>query len=56
MPHPIIIQGGLGLAISGWPLARAVSRLGQLGSARRFQLNDPTGSSPARPSPKPETS
>jgi NAD(P)H-dependent flavin oxidoreductase YrpB (nitropropane dioxygenase family) len=28
---PWLIQGGMGIAISGWPLARAVSRLGQLG-------------------------
>jgi NAD(P)H-dependent flavin oxidoreductase YrpB (nitropropane dioxygenase family) len=26
-----IIQGGMGVGVSGWPLARAVSRLGQLG-------------------------
>src|SRR5262245_10270543 len=53
MPNPIIIQGGMGVAISGWPLARAVSRLGQLGVvsgtalavvlARRLQLGDPGG-------------
>ncbi len=53
MPHPLIIQGGLGVAVSGWPLARAVSRLGQLGVvsgtaltvvlARRLQLGDPGG-------------
>src|SRR5215469_7744900 len=53
MPHPLIIQGGMGVAVSGWPLARAVSRLGQLGVvsgtalavvlARRLQLGDPTG-------------
>jgi NAD(P)H-dependent flavin oxidoreductase YrpB (nitropropane dioxygenase family) len=29
--HPVIIQGGMGVAVSGWQLARAVSRLGQLG-------------------------
>jgi nitronate monooxygenase len=29
--HPIIIQGGLGAAVSSWPLAKAVSRTGQLG-------------------------
>ncbi len=29
--HPRIIQGGMGVAISGWQLARAVSRRGQLG-------------------------
>ena len=52
-PHPLIIQGGMGVAVSGWPLARAVSRLGQLGVvsgtalavvlARRLQLGDPAG-------------
>lgn len=50
---PRIIQGGMGVAISGWPLARAVSRTGQLGvvsgtalelvCARRLQLGDPGG-------------
>ena len=29
--HPRIIQGGMGIGVSGWELARAVSRLGQLG-------------------------
>ncbi|MGH7970097.1 MAG: nitronate monooxygenase, partial [Limisphaerales bacterium] len=53
MPNPYIIQGGMGVAVSGWPLARAVSQLGQLGVvsgtalavvlARRLQLGDPTG-------------
>jgi nitronate monooxygenase len=53
MSHPRIIQGGMGLAVSGWPLARAVSRLGHLGTvsgtalavvlARRLQLGDPGG-------------
>ena len=28
---PLIIQGGMGVAISGWRLAHAVSSLGQLG-------------------------
>ncbi len=28
---PWLIQGGMGIAISGWPLARAVSSTGQLG-------------------------
>ena len=28
---PAIIQGGMGIGVSGWPLARAVSRRGQLG-------------------------
>ena len=50
---PKIIQGGMGVAISNWSLARAVSRLGQLGvvsgtgietiPARRLQLGDPGG-------------
>jgi nitronate monooxygenase len=48
-----IIQGGMGVGVSGWPLAKAVSRLGQLGVvsgtglavllARRLQLGDPDG-------------
>ena len=51
--HPIIIQGGMGVSVSGWPLARAVSHNGQLGVvsgtalavvlARRLQLGDPGG-------------
>jgi nitronate monooxygenase len=28
---PWLIQGGMGIAISGWPLARAVASMGQLG-------------------------
>lgn len=50
---PRIIQGGMGVAISSWPLARAVSRTGQLGvvsgtaleivCARRLQQGDPGG-------------
>jgi nitronate monooxygenase len=53
MSHPIIIQGGMGVGVSHWPLARAVSRLGQLGVvsgtaldvvlARRLQDGDPGG-------------
>jgi nitronate monooxygenase len=31
MSQPKIIQGGMGVAVSGWQLARAVSMLGQLG-------------------------
>jgi nitronate monooxygenase len=48
--EPIIIQGGMGVAVSGWPLARAVALAGQLGVvsgtaidvvlARRLQLGD----------------
>jgi len=50
---PRIIQGGMGVAISSWQLARAVSRTGQLGvvsgtaleivCARRLQQGDPGG-------------
>ena len=53
MAEPVIIQGGMGVGVSGWPLARAVSRLGQLGVvsgtvldvvlARRLQLGDAGG-------------
>ena len=49
----MIVQGGMGVAISGWPLARAVARLGQLGvvsgtaleivCARRLQNGDEGG-------------
>jgi nitronate monooxygenase len=50
---PPIIQGGMGAAISSWPLARAVAKLGQLGVVsgvaldlllvRRLQDGDPGG-------------
>lgn len=30
-PLPVIIQGGMGVGVSSWQLARAVSRVGQLG-------------------------
>jgi nitronate monooxygenase len=50
---PLIIQGGMGAAVSGWPLARAVARAGHLGVVsgtalatvlvRRLQLGDPSG-------------
>lgn len=53
MAYPLIIQGGMGVAVSGWTLAKAVSRTGQLGVvsgtalavvlARRLQLGDPEG-------------
>lgn len=49
-PLPTIIQGGMGIAVSGWRLARAVSSTGQLGVvsgtaldtvlARRLQCGD----------------
>lgn len=31
MTWPLLIQGGMGIGVSGWPLARAVSQRGQLG-------------------------
>lgn len=50
---PIVIQGGMGVAVSDWNLARAVSRAGQLGvvsgtaldavAARRLQDGDVGG-------------
>ncbi|MDJ0923968.1 MAG: nitronate monooxygenase [Acidimicrobiia bacterium] len=50
---PRIIQGGMGVAVSGWPLANAVARRGELGvvsgtalevvMARRLQVGDPGG-------------
>jgi nitronate monooxygenase len=53
MSHPMIIQGGMGVAVSNWTLARTVSRLGQLGVVsgtalgtvlcRRLQAGDPDG-------------
>lgn len=51
---PLVIQGGMGVAISTWRLARAVAQRGQLGTvsgtalaavmARRLQQGDPDGS------------
>ena len=53
MSLPIIIQGGMGVGVSNWTLARAVSQQGQLGVvsgtllavvlSRRLQLGDPSG-------------
>ncbi|MEU6819940.1 nitronate monooxygenase [Streptomyces atriruber] len=50
---PQVIQGGMGVGVSGWRLARAVSSVGQLGVVsgtaldalltRRLQLGDPDG-------------
>lgn len=50
---PVIIQGGMGAGVSGWTLARAVARTGQLGVVsgtglstilvRRLQDGDPGG-------------
>jgi nitronate monooxygenase len=53
LQQPLIIQGGMGAAVSDWRLARAVSITGQLGvisgtaidaiMARRLQIGDPGG-------------
>lgn len=53
MAKPIIIQGGMGVAVSGWRLAQAVAKTGQLGvvsgsllpvvQARLLQQGDPAG-------------
>jgi nitronate monooxygenase len=53
MSNPIIIQGGMGVAVSSWRLARTVAQLGQLGVvsgallavvfARRLQAGDADG-------------
>ena len=53
MKEPLIIQGGMGVAVSNWKLAQAVSMAGQLGvvsgtalenvMARRLQMGDPDG-------------
>jgi nitronate monooxygenase len=53
MIQPVVIQGGMGAAVSSWRLARAVSALGQLGVVsgtaldtvlvRRLQQGDTTG-------------
>lgn len=52
-PEPTVIQGGMGVAVSSWRLARAVARTGQLGVvsgtaldvvlAHRLQDGDPGG-------------
>ena len=53
MTNPIIIQGGMGVGVSGWRLARTVAETGQLGVVsgtalplvltRQLQLGDPGG-------------
>ncbi len=53
MTEPVIIQGGMGVGVSNWKLARAVSMAGQLGVVsgtalenvlvRRLQLGDSDG-------------
>lgn len=50
---PVIIQGGMGIGVSNWSLAKAVARRGQMGVVsgtaldsvfvRRLQLGDPSG-------------
>jgi nitronate monooxygenase len=52
-PLPLVIQGGMGVAVSGWQLAGAIAREGQMGvvagtalgivNARRLQLGDQGG-------------
>ncbi len=37
--HPKIIQGGMGIAVSDWKLARTVSKLGQLGVVSGTAIN-----------------
>lgn len=51
--HPRLIQGGMGVGVSGWRLANTVAAMGQLGvvsgtavavtEARRLMVGDPTG-------------
>lgn len=52
-PRPLVIQGGMGVAVSSWSLAKVVAAAGQLGVVsgtgldtvvcRRLQLGDPGG-------------
>lgn len=61
---PRIIQGGMGIGVSNWRLARAVSLAGQIGTvslvalphlmARRLQLGDPDMLRPLQVFPVPE--
>lgn len=37
--HPIIIQGGMGIAVSDWKLAKSVSQTGQLGVVSGTAIN-----------------
>ena len=37
--HPRIIQGGMGIAVSNWNLAKTVSKLGQLGVVSGTAIN-----------------
>src|SRR3990167_1845843 len=38
LPFPSVIQGGMGVAVSNWSLARAVSMLGMLGTVSGVAL------------------
>lgn len=53
-PNPLIIQGGMGVAVSSWPLARAVALEGELGvvsgtAAPRSMWSTPVGCKTATP-------
>ena len=37
--HPIVIQGGMGIGVSDWKLARSVSLKGQLGVVSGTAIN-----------------
>ncbi|WP_374032755.1 hypothetical protein [Bdellovibrio bacteriovorus] len=37
--HPIVIQGGMGIAVSDWRLAKTVSQTGQLGVVSGTAIN-----------------
>jgi nitronate monooxygenase len=37
--HPVLIQGGMGIAVSGWKLAKTVSTFGQLGVVSGTAIN-----------------
>lgn len=37
--HPILIQGGMGIAVSGWKLAKTVASFGQLGVVSGTAIN-----------------
>jgi len=53
MSHPVVVQGGMGVGVSHWALAKVVASAGQLGVVsgtgldtvfvRRLQLGDPDG-------------
>ena len=39
MKYPTVIQGGMGIAVSGWKLAKTVSQMGQLGVVSGTAIN-----------------